>query len=190
MISLFNLYEINVMNELPSPEYLKECIEYDIETGECFWKIRDISHFKNQRICNMWNTRFAGTPINGLGSSGKICLNLDNRTYTLHRLIFKMHYGRDPNKYLKHKDNNSFNNKIDNLYEDDNNAIGGNRATPKHNTSGLTGATYKQAKKKWISEITYKSKRYYIGSFDTAEEAHQAYLKTSGELKAGTYDKV
>jgi hypothetical protein len=178
------------MNELPTQEYLNECISYDINTGECFWKHRDISHFKSESSYKMWNTRFSGKIIEGVDKSGKICLNLDNKQYALHRLIFKMNYGGDPSKYLKHKDNNVTNNKLENLYEDTVTTSGGNRNTPKHNTSGLTGASYKAIHKKWESEITYKGIRYYLGRFDTAEEAHAAYLKASDELKAGTYDKV
>jgi hypothetical protein len=138
----------------------------------------------------MWNSRFSGKLITGVDKSGKICLNLDNKQYALHRLIFKMNYGVDPSKYLKHKDNNVTNNRLDNLYEDDVNSVGGNRKTPKHNTSGLTGASYKANGKIWESEITFKKNRYYLGRFNTAEAAHAAYLEASTKLKEGTYDKV
>lgn len=182
--------EILQMKDLPTQEYLKECIEYDEESGECFWKHRDTSHFSDANISKSWNARFSGKLINYIDKSGKICVRLDKQQYPLHRLIFKMYYGSDPSKFLKHKDNNIINNRISNLYEDDTSATSGKQKISKHNTSGLSGATFNQRQKKWISEITYKSKRYYIGSFDTAEEAHAAYLKASDELKAGTYDKV
>jgi hypothetical protein len=178
------------MNELPSQEYLNECIAYDSNTGECFWKTRDITHFKSESSYKMWNTRFSGKQITGVDKTGRIRLNLDNKEYALHKLIFKMHFGIDPSKYLRHKDNDVTNNRIENLYEDDVMFTGGNRKTPIHNTSGLTGASYKANGKIWESEITFKNKRYYLGRFDTAEAAHAAYVEASNQLKDGTYDKV
>lgn len=49
-------------------------------------------------------------------------------------------------------------------------------------TSGLKGAHWNKAAKRWSSEIRTKERRIFLGLFDTAEAAHQAYCQASAEL--------
>lgn len=49
-------------------------------------------------------------------------------------------------------------------------------------TSGLKGAHWNKAAKRWASEIRTKEKRLFLGFFDTAEAAHAAYCEASKTL--------
>jgi len=44
----------------PTQEFLRECFEYDLETGIVLWKVRPMGHFKNHGICKAINNRQAG----------------------------------------------------------------------------------------------------------------------------------
>lgn len=48
--------------------------------------------------------------------------------------------------------------------------------------SGLIGAVWDECNKKWRSQIRARGIRINIGLFDSAEKAHQAYLKAKREL--------
>jgi hypothetical protein len=49
----------------------------------------------------------------------------------------------------------------------------------------LAGTTFHKGTKKWQAQVTFKSKRIYIGIFNTEQEAHEAYLKAVKELPNG-----
>jgi hypothetical protein len=46
---------------------------------------------------------------------------------------------------------------------------------PSKNRSGFEGATY-NGKGKWRTKIIFEGKRHYLGTFNTPEEAHKAYI--------------
>lgn len=43
--------------------------------------------------------------------------------------------------------------------------------TPKSNTSGIKGVTWDKSRCKWLAQIRFKGKLYYLGRYDTKEEA-------------------
>ena len=57
-----------------------------------------------------------------------------------------------------------------------------NKSLYKSNTSGLTGASFHKRIGKWQAYINVDKRRKCLGYFDTAEEAHAAYLKAKTEL--------
>lgn len=52
----------------------------------------------------------------------------------------------------------------------------------KNNKSGYRGVSLNKRTNRYAADITFKGKRYHLGEFDTAEEAHDAYLKAKEEL--------
>jgi hypothetical protein len=54
-----------------------------------------------------------------------------------------------------------------------------NRAGSSKSLSGLKGVKWKPRKKRWEAYIQLNRKRTYLGSFATAEEAHEAYCKAA-----------
>lgn len=59
-----------------------------------------------------------------------------------------------------------------------------NKSVQSNNRSGLKGAYYHACRKgkKWRSQIKHDGRLEFIGYFDTAQEAHEAYLSRSNEL--------
>lgn len=59
----------------------------------------------------------------------------------------------------------------------------------KNNTSGCTGVTFEKRSQKWISQIQYNNKRYYLGSYENKDDAIKA--RKEGEklyFKQYSYD--
>ncbi|RGT62334.1 AP2 domain-containing protein [[Clostridium] innocuum] len=52
----------------------------------------------------------------------------------------------------------------------------------KNNKSGYRGVSLNKRTNRYAADITFKGKRHHLGEFDTAEEAHNAYLKAKEEL--------
>ena len=44
----------------------------------------------------------------------------------------------------------------------------------KNNKSGIKGL-YQKTNKKWVAQLTFKSKKYYLGTYNTKEDAIKAY---------------
>lgn len=49
-------------------------------------------------------------------------------------------------------------------------------------TSKFRGVSFLRKKNKYTANINYKYKKYYLGLFNTPEEAHEAYCKKAKEL--------
>lgn len=76
------------MSEKLTQEYLKECLEYNIETGIFIWKTRPLNHFKNSHGCNIWNSKFSGKVTGSITGSGYILIRINDTAYYAHRLAF------------------------------------------------------------------------------------------------------
>lgn len=88
----------------------------------------------------------------------------------------------NPNKlkYIDHIDRNTYNNCVSNLRWCSFQENLGNRGISKHNKSGYKGVHFSSGK--WVAQICCNKKTYYLGFFNTSEEAALAYNKKSKEL--------
>lgn len=57
-----------------------------------------------------------------------------------------------------------------------------NQRISSRNTSGFKGVLFHKPKKRWVAYIAFKCKSYHLGYFDTATDAHEAYVKASSML--------
>ena len=57
------------------------------------------------------------------------------------------------------------------------------RVSPSRATSGLIGATFHPHSGKWQARLRHEGGRILVGYFETAEEAHIAYLAKAAELR-------
>lgn len=57
-----------------------------------------------------------------------------------------------------------------------------NQRRRKDNQSGFKGVSYHKGTGKWVAQIAWRGKRYYLGLFLTKEEAYAAYCKAALEL--------
>lgn len=105
------------------------------------------------------------------------------RTTKMHRLIMERILGRPlaKNEIVDHIDNDSLNNRRDNLRIANQAQNCQNRKRHSNNKSGYKGV-YKDKRTKsrpWQARITVAKKTIRLGSFSTAEEAYAAYCEAA-----------
>ena len=86
---------------------------------------------------------------------------------------------------VDHKNRDTSDNRIENLRLATYSQNARNRKRSALSTTGLKGAARFNSPrnlKRFRSTITIDGKRIHLGQFDTAEEAHEAYVKAATEL--------
>lgn len=145
-------------------ERLKELFEYSPDTGEFIRKIYS-------------NTRWRPGQVAGTLRNGYIVINIDGDIYQSHWLAFLYCYGRWPAEYIDHINGNKADNRIENLREATRSQNLQNiKGAQRNNKTGLLGASLNKATGKYQSKITANGRTIYLGLFNTAEEAHIAYM--------------
>jgi hypothetical protein len=156
----------------PTAERVRELLDYNPETGIFTWKV-----FRAGKAV-------AGSVAGKINSHGYREIRVDGARIGAHRLAFLYVLGRLPKKQVDHKNGIRDDNRMENLREASTaeNMQNLRKANADNKSSGLLGASWYGLTKKWQARIRVEGKQIHIGYFDTAEEAHAAYLKAKAEL--------
>lgn len=104
------------------------------------------------------------------------------RTFLVHRIAWLLAYGDWPEGQLDHKNGVPTDNRLCNLRA----CTHGQNMMNRKAQSNLTGfkGVYRgnSIKPRYRAEVTANGKKYGLGTFDTPEEAHQAYLSAAARL--------
>jgi hypothetical protein len=156
------------MSEL-THERLLELLRYDPETGDFYWLVANSNRSKAGAKAG-WFSK----------ASGYWKLNIDGCRYQAHRVAFFYMKGRWPDPECDHRDSDGSNNRWLNLREATRSENGGNTRVRSDSTIGIKGV--KRSLNRYKARITKNGVVYYLGSFDTAEEAGAAYARKAKEL--------
>ncbi|UXZ44493.1 HNH endonuclease signature motif containing protein [Pseudomonas soli] len=117
-------------------------------------------------------------------STGYWMIGLDRRRYYAHRLAWLYMTGEWPAQLIDHLDGDRTNNVFANLRDAERAINQQNMRRPLPGTaSGLLGAFKKR--NKWTSNVRAFGQIIRLGTFDTAEEAHAAYLQAKRKYQPG-----
>lgn len=157
---------------LPSQGYLRSRLDYDPETGVLTWKAREGKKF--------WNVKFAGKRAGSLPcNAAHRSIDIEGATLLEHRVIWKWMTGEEPPVQIDHINLNSADNRWSNLREADPSTNQMNvRARA---ASGLKGAHWNGTRGHWKSSIKVNGKNISLGRFETAQEAHEAYVRAAAK---------
>lgn len=163
----------------PDAAYLHECFLYNPETGTLTWKRRPLSHFPHAQAQSDWNKRFPGHEA-GSSDGQYIRVGINNARYRVHRVIWVMLTGKWP-KYIDHKNLNGLDNRFSNLREatfSENRWNVPNRRRVKELPRGVY-RNYRGGR--FAARATVNGKEIGLGTYDTPEEAHAAWLAAVSE---------
>jgi hypothetical protein len=164
----------------PTQSQLQEMFDYDPITGVFMWR------GKTRRGKSYANKKAGSTSSDG---HGQIYITSFGRIMA-HRLAWIYVHGKIPDGMLvDHIDGNPRNNAIANLRLATIQQNNWNRRVNKSSGSGLKGAFYRAQDKKWHSGIRLNGRRVHLGSFDTAQEAHEAY-RSAADMHFGKFART
>jgi hypothetical protein len=145
-------------------EEVKKILDYRPETGELVWRER------TARCVQI------GDVAGCVDKQGYITVGIRKKIYKAHRLAWLIKCNDWPNGLIDHIDGNKSNNRWSNLRLVNETGNSENVRRPsKRNQSGFMGVI--SVNGGWRASITVQRKTRYIGTFDTPEKAHQAYLE-------------
>lgn len=158
-----------------TPQRLRELLDYDPATGVFTWRMN------SPRGGWMRAGKVAGTPH----SQGYVFIRFDCQYYFAHRLAWFWLHGCWPEFHIDHVDGNRANNAAQNLRDVTQTVNMQNiKRAPRNSSNGILGAS-PHGKSGFCARIRIQGKTRYLGTFGSAEEAHQAYLRAKRELHAG-----
>lgn len=159
------------MNEL-SLEDVTRLLAYDPETGVFTWKC-----YRN------WRSR-EGSVAGSIDSHGHRQIMVKRRLYFAHRLAWLCVYGVIPSGDVDHINGMKDDNRIINLRDVPTSINCQNEIRARSNNGcGFLGVTKK--KYAFLAQIHANGKKIHLGSFRTAEAAHEAYLTAKRQLHPG-----
>lgn len=165
-----------------SQEYVQSLFEYDAATGMLRWKLRQQSDFATKRAWSIINTRNGGKTV-ATQSRGYYVVGIKNRRYRVHRIIWLMFKGEMPAGEIDHINGNPSDNRIENLRLVSPLENRRNMKTPKNNTSGEIGVSFRRQRNTWRAYIMVNNQQLTLGHFPTKLEATAA--RSAGERLLG-----
>lgn len=163
--------------DLPDPEYVRQRLRYEPETGEIFWKAHpDMPKQWNTR----WSEKAAFTYVDNHGyATGRLC----GRHQKAHRIAWAIYHGFWPSGELDHINQNKTDNRIENLRDVTHQENHKNTPLRKNNTSGVSGVSFDTKSEKWQAYIMLRGTKHSLGfylDFEGAVAARKAAERRYG----------
>lgn len=154
------------------PLFLRELFDYDHETGVLLWRYRSRDMFNNDGSAKTWNKRFAGKPAFTEMSIGYLGGRFLGRHHYAHRVAWAVYTGETPKGQIDHINGVRSDNRICNLRDVSLSENRKNQRRSSKNTTGFHGVTFSHGK--FVAQAKAGGVGYYLGRFDSAEDAHRA----------------
>ena len=156
--------------EMLTADLVRKLFDYNPRTGDLVWAAP-----RSRRVK-------AGDVVGARSKTPYVLVGIGQRVYVAHRIVWLWVYGELPNRDIDHRDGNPRNNRLTNLRLADRSENAQNMGLKSSNTSGFPGVSLCRTTGRWRATITLRRKVTRLGRFDTAEEAHKAYLASKAKL--------
>lgn len=162
--------------------YLRECFEYDPETGVLTWKDRPRAHFRAPNAYATFQKNCAGKAAGNLAPHGYVTVRLNRKLLYAHRIAWVLMTGVWPLVNIDHVNGNKADNRWTNLrlasqsQNMTNVPINSGHFRRKHNLPRGVSVT-RYANRPYFAQHRGR----YLGSFATIAEAEAAYFAAAGQ---------
>lgn len=136
-------------------EQLKQILHYNPETGVFTWLV---SRGKAAQGCVAGHNCFKNT-------KEYTVIGVNSRIERAHRLAFLYMEGRWPNEIIDHINGDGTDNRWCNLREVTQKTNCRNMRLHNHNTSGVSGVSWRKQRNAWRAYITLDNKQYTLGHY-------------------------
>lgn len=140
--------------------YLRSAFLYNPETGHLISK-------RTQKTVGWLKNKY-------------LCIDIHEKHYKVHRIIWMYVHGRWPNEMIDHINGIKTDNRLINLQEVTTKENAENRSVT-WAKSGYRGVV-PAPNGRWKAQIGHNKKTIYLGTYDTKEEAHEIYKKIAKSL--------
>ena len=155
---------------------LMALLNYDPDTGIFTWKVK-------RKSVNIGDV--AG---NAKKTDGYMRIKINGSQYYCHRLAWLYIHGSFPESQIDHINNDRSDNRISNLRCANYQTNAFNRKPSSRNIHGMQGIRPNRYATKWQATIKISGKNIFIGTFDTKEEAHDAYKNYAKNAHGNFYN--
>jgi hypothetical protein len=156
-----------------SYQRLRDVLHYDPITGEFTW-LRTLSM---RAVAG----QKAGSVDRVNGRNGRILIRVDGKCYRAHQLAWLYMTGEWPAAEIDHRDLNGRNNRWRNLRLASRHDNVRNCAKRSHSRWPFKGVRQLRSGR-WNARVRLEGREINIGTFDTVEQAHEAYMAKAREL--------
>lgn len=156
-----------------TPEYVAEHFAYNPDTGVI---TRKKSRYANKVGTNPCRDRL-----------GYLIVGIKQNNFFAHRIAWVIHYGKWPEKLIDHINGDKKDNRISNLREATYAQNIYNNHSPVKSATGYRGVAKNRSGSKYVARIKINRKLVVLGSFDTPEEAYEAYKTKAKEIRGEFY---
>ena len=150
---------------------LKDSLKYDKEEGKFYWKKRYSNRIHIEDVAGSYSNRYASLTVKGY-------------KFLIHKLVWYFENDLYPDdSQIDHIDQDTHNNRIDNLRIVTAKENSMNKPKRRDNTSGITGVSFDKQTNKWVVRIkNHEGKYENRGRFTSIDEAKQARDRALIEL--------
>ncbi len=156
------------MKPPPTIEELRHAFDYDCETGLFTW--RNPTPKSRAKL---------GAVTGHRKPTGYIALSLNARSVWAHRAAWAHYHGEWPSGFVDHINQDKSDNRICNLRVADRAENNWNRRSK----SDVTGASLRKGGRLWKAFIRHRGERFFLGNFQTKDEAAAAYQRAATSLR-------